>query len=175
VKKQLLLIYLLFTSLLTFGQAAAGTLEKLDEKYGFRDVKFETPVAKVPGLKLYYNDVKRHTKIYKRPTDKMMIGKYSLASVEYEFYKGVLSSVTIRTKGYINSTGVLKAFQELYGPGSQDNEYIEEYRWSTEKVLMNYEQNSITDDAIIYIWSVPMMDKSREDEAVDAQKATSDL
>lgn len=146
----------------------------LDGKYGFRDLKFETAASNIKGL-VALGLASHNSRTYQRPTDSKKVGKYTISSIRYTFYKNRLSGIRIDTHGYTNSRGVLDAFRALYGLGTQDNEYIEEYRWSGNKVLMNYEQNSITDNAVIYIWSIPMMDSENLDKGNNAKKATSDL
>jgi hypothetical protein len=175
--KQLLLILILFLTA-QGGQAQVPEpeigMQNLDAKYGFRDAKFEMPISSMKGA-VQYGVLTHGNRYYRRPTDVKKIGRYALSDITYTFYKGRLSSITITTKGYTNSQGVLEALQNLYGAGSKDNEYIEEYRWNSEKVMMNYERNSITDNATIYIWSMPIMSIEEADKENAAKKATSDL
>lgn len=147
---------------------------KLNEKNGFRDLKFGTPITAVKGL-VALAPASHGSRTYQRPSDAKKIGKYALSSITYTFYKGQLSRIHIDTDDYLDSRGVLEAFQALYGPGRKDNDYIEEYQWTSDKVLMHYEQNPVTGDATISIRSAPIMGIEAADEKNAAKKAAADL
>ncbi|GAB2954557.1 hypothetical protein GCM10027048_20010 [Hymenobacter coalescens] len=153
--------------------AKLAGLTKLDTKYGFRDLKFGTTVASVKGLALL--ESKGGMRVYTRVTDSKKVGNFQVSRILYYFYRGQLSSIRLDTKGYLNSRGVLAAFQGLYGPGEQDNEYIEEYSWVGDRVVMNYEENSVSNNATIYLFSRSMLERQRVDEEKAAQKAGADL
>jgi len=133
-------------------------LKALDAKYGFREAKFEMPFSSFKNL------VEVEPCCYKSTTENFKLGEYTLDRVVYFFYKDQLSLIMIDTEGYINSRGFLKILQEAYGEGSQSNKYIEKYYWFGEKVIMSYDQNSITDDATIFIRSRKLMDLEQADE-----------
>lgn len=113
--------------------------------------------------------------MYRRTGESKKIGTASASDIQYAFYKGRLAGVCIMTKGYGNSQAILKAFQALYGEGKKENPAVEKYIWGAEKTLMTYEQNSVTNDAMIYMYSFPVMDAKAADEAKAAEDAGSDL
>ncbi len=133
-------------------------IKSLDEKYGFREMKFETHFSSIKNL------VKVEEGFYKSTTENLKLGDYKLSEVTYSFYKDQLYIILIQTKGLINSRGVLKILQQAYGEGIQSNEYIERYYWDGEKTLMSYEQNSVTDDALIIMWCKKLADLKDTDE-----------
>ena len=149
----------------SFGQ----NLKALDDKYGFREAKFEMSKDSFKNL------VEIEKNIYKSTIENLKLGDYDLDLIAYSFYKGQLSDILIKTKGYINSRGVLKILQTAYGNGYQSNEYIERYVWFGDKVTMSYNQNSITDDATIIIYSKKLSDMKKADEKNAASKATNEL
>src|SRR5262249_10341227 len=105
----------------------------LDAKFGFRDLRFGTPVAKVSGLKLIEAGPGGRARYYRRKGDSMKLGDAVLNSITYAFYKGEFSSVALETRGYINGQAMLGAFEASYGKGVQPNPYLEERTWHSAK------------------------------------------
>ena len=158
----------LFTSvfILLSLTSISQSVSKLDEKYGFREMKFET------SLTSFKNLVKVQENFYASTTENLTLGNYKLSQIAYGFYKGRLFSIIIMTKGLTNSSGVLKILQQAYGTGYKDNEYLESYIWRGEKVKMTYEENSITSDATIIMWSKKLWDlKTSEEEKANSEAA----
>ena len=141
-------------------------LKALDAKYGFRDGSFGMLISSTnfQGAKLVEDG--GDTKFYSRPHDKMTIGGAELDQIVYGFYKGKLGYVHIETKGYLNSRALLEVLQKAYGPGYKSNRYIEKYHWFGKKVSMTYDENSITDDAGVFLSSRLI----REEEAQDKKR-----
>lgn len=151
--KTLIIFLLLFLSITVKAQKN----DVLDEKYGFRDAKFEM------SFNSFKNLVKVEKNLYKRTTEDLKLGNYKLDAVYYGFYKGQLYMILIDTKGDENSTGVLNVFQQAYGGG---------HSWLGEKVFMGYEQNSITGDATITIVCLKLMNlKEAEKKQADSAAA----
>lgn len=123
----------------------------------------------------FKNLVEVEKNYYKCTTEDLKLGNYKLSEVNYCFYKGQLSAITIDTKGYENSVGILKIFQVAYGKGTKSNEYIERYYWNGVKVLMLYEQNSITNDAVIFIWCNKLNALKEADEKKANEEASKKL
>jgi hypothetical protein len=166
MKKLLFLMSMMLVLTLT---SFSQNLKSLDEKYGFREAKFEMP----------YDSFKNLTEVetgwYKSTDENLKLGDYILDAVVYNFYKGQLAAIAIQTKGYSNSRGVLKILQAAYGKGYQSNQFIEEYYWFGKKVIMSYNQNSITDDAIIFIHSIKMSDLEKAEKDNANSKAVNQL
>lgn len=146
----------------------ADGLQQLDRTYGFRDAMFETPISAFRNLVLV--DATGHTKIYRRTTDSYQIGQAQAASILYYFYKGKLITVRLTTQGDANSRGMLEAFADLYGPGYQANDHVEKHVWQGEKVYLGYEQNTLTNNATVYIWSNALVEQRRREELKAAPK-----
>lgn len=163
-------VMFLMSAMLVFTLTSfSQNLATLDAKYGFREAKFEMPFDSFKNL------VEVESQVYKSSTENLKLGDYDLKLIAYEFYDEQLSTITIKTEGYSNSRGVLKILQTAYGKGYQSNEYIERYFWFGEKVTMAYDQNSITDDATIIIWSNKIEGLKKANENNSNSKAASQL
>lgn len=165
MKNLIITLFLFLTPTILIGQS----LKALDDKYGFREAEFETPLSSFKNLKKVYEEPSGLIH-YNSTNENLNLGNYVLDEIRYVFYKEQLAAVAINTKGESNSRGVLKILQDAYGNGYHVNEYIEEYDWFGEKVIMSYGQNSITGDAQIFIWSIKLSDIRRAEN----DKANSD-
>ena len=168
--KNILLLFLLCLSFYGFSQ----NLPTLDEKNGFREMKFGDSVSKFKDLVILEYDNDSSSRFYSRTHDKLTIGSAEVTLV-YGFYMGQMSSVHIKTKGYVNSAELLRVLIELYGKGYQSNEYIEHYVWYGQKVNMSYKKNSIIDDSSILMWSKIIQDQKDKDQKEKVEKAKGDF
>lgn len=153
---------------------AQGTLRYLDYKYGFRNLKFETPIDSIKNVIVIGDTIKGNkaskNMTYCKISDEVLsIGDYDLKSVIYGFYKNKLDYVRIDTKGLINSRGVLEVLKKLYGNGDKPNEYIEEYLWSGAKVSLMYSENTINNNATI-VFFCKKLDRQQEKDEYEMQK-----
>lgn len=157
--------------LMCFGFNSFGqNLKKLDEKNGFREVKFNTGIKSIPNLQFIGNG-EPNIKFYKKTNEILMIGDYKLKSITYVFYKEILCGIIIETEGYSNSRGILDLIKSLYGDGYQSNEYIEQYYWFGDIVTLSYEENLITNDAAIIFKSKKIIEQQNEDKKEKAKKS----
>ncbi len=156
--KKLLFIAIMLVGISGFSQ----NLEKLDEKNGFRDMKFGIPFNSFKNLIITGSDGDH--KFYTKSGEVLKLGNYDLKSIDYGFYKNKLYSIYIETDGYSNSTGVLSIMENLYGKGNQRIEGIEEYLWDGKNVKLSYRQNSIDYSATITFMSRPIFSQIKEDK-----------
>ena len=147
----------------------AQNTKALDEKNGFREVKFEMLKDSIKNL------IEIETDWYYKSDENLTLGEYSLYSVNYGFYKNQLAYISIKTKGYSNSRGVLSILQKAYGNGYKSNQYIEDYSWYGSIANMVYKENSITNDASILMWSQKISDLKRKEKEKSDLKATEGL
>lgn len=171
MKKILLLLAFLCFSVSLIAQST----KELDAKNGFRDHKFGDDISTFKDMVEIESGPDGLNKFYRMTGDKLSIGSSELKKISYGFYKDKFYAVSIETEGYSNSRGVLKALQELYGRGSKDNRYIEEYKWFGSKVFGVYDENSVTYDASIIFFSRTILEQQRQDEKESAKKAINDL
>jgi hypothetical protein len=73
-----------------------GTPEYLDEKNGFRDAMFGQPETEFSNLILKEKDDARQSATYTRTGDVLSLENVPLETIEYTFYKGQLSRITIK-------------------------------------------------------------------------------
>src|ERR1044071_5376805 len=91
-----LLMTLVFAGLLSANEISApkaGSLEYLDARYGFRDLKFEQAIESCKTMVVLEDD--GDMKFYTRQDDLLEQGGIKLKSIEYGFYKGKLACVTL--------------------------------------------------------------------------------
>lgn len=146
--------------LVLFSTSVTGqNLKALDEKYGFKEAKFEMPFSSFKNLEKVNPQSPEYHSIYyemaseegKKMYDKMMenyykvnatdlhIGDFSLNKICYNFYKGQLFEIEISvSKGLSNTEGVLKVLETAYGKADKQGE---NYIWEGEKVSMSYKLN----------------------------------
>lgn len=165
-KITLLLLLLMFLS-----ETFAQNLKKLDEKNGFRNYIFGTNISQYPDLKEIADEEGYYTSLI----DTLKIGDYDLKRIAYSFYKDKLTEIVIETEGYLNSRGFLSILQKAYGSGYKPNRYMEKYAWLGKKVKMMYQENSITNDATVLIFSVELSKLKDQEEENSVEKATKDL
>ncbi len=149
-------------------------LKALDTKNGFRDMQFGDSDSKFNDLVVDAYSSDSLSIFCRRTGDKLTIGA-SEVSIIYVFYKSQLKNVVIKTKGLKNSRALLDALQEMYGKGRQPNEYIEEYYWWGKKVTLDYDENSISGDAKVFITSKEISGKQDLDSKEKAKEAKNDF
>lgn len=171
MKKILLLVAFLCFNVSLIAQ----NVKALDAKNGFRDFKFGDDISTFKDLIEIETSNDGNTKVYQISDDKLAIGTSELEKINYSFYKDKFFAVSIKTRGYSNSRGVLRALQELYGKGTQENRYMDNYMWVGSKVFATYDENSVTNDASIFFLSATIATQRTLDEQESAKKATDDL
>jgi hypothetical protein len=147
-----------------------GSLAHLDFKNGFRDLTFGDPPTE--EMQLVEDGT---SKYYRRPGDDRMIGNAHLHEIAYAFYHDQFSSVILQTKGIVNSRALLSVLRQAYGPGMRPNEFMERYVWKGNRVLLYYDEQPITHDATIIMWSVPLKNAKEAEERAKARKGVSGL
>jgi hypothetical protein len=164
--------YALLTLLLLPVATFAQNFKALDQKNGFRDLIFGADTTAL-ATRVRQPAKNPNVRIYSRPTDELKIGGAELVDIYY--YKNHLSDVLIHTKGISNSRALLEALESTFGSAVQPNRYLKDYSWRGKVVFMNYDENSITNDASVFITSQAISKQKREDDAAAAKAAKSDL
>lgn len=166
--------YLAILLILISIQSAAQNIKALDDKYGFREMKFDDSITKFDDLVPldYSND---STKIlYKRSNDKLTIGATEV-TIYYSFYKNLFDALTINVKGYENCEDILNTLEGMYGKGHQSNRYIKDFTWIGKKVLLSYDYDSVNNEATIYMFCNSSIKKQSNDAKLKALKAKEDF
>jgi hypothetical protein len=150
---------------------AQGSLAYLDYKNGFRDLRFGSG----PQKDMIPTEVESDLKIYRRVSDEMTIGGATLDQIRYAYYKNKLIHVLLRTKVYQNSRALLEVLRQAYGRGHRPNQFMERCYWFGAVVSASYDENSLTNDAIILLSNKALEQEHRTDRENRAKKGASGL
>jgi hypothetical protein len=115
------------------------------------------------------------SKVYFRPRDELTIGEAHVDRLVYGFYKNRLGSVLIETKGFSDSRALLDVLRQAYGYGSKPNQFMEHSIWRGARVIVSYDENSLTRDARVWFFSIPLTDEEKADKERKAKKGVSGL
>jgi hypothetical protein len=154
--KTLIIIYGMLIPILLVGQNRVNQetgLKALDEQYGILNIKLETPFSAFKGLKMEDSE----NSIYKATQVELRLDKFKFEAVYFTFYKKLLTTVELETKGWNNTKGVLSTLQEAFGEGIKNAHNV--YKWKSQKVWMNFAINEPDGDGVLSLHSVPLMTK----------------
>lgn len=154
--------WFLATALAGAAVAQTGSVARLDEQYGFRDLKFEQSIQSIPGMVLLEDD--GDMKFYSRKDDSLDYRGAKLQKIEYAFYKGQLANVTLTTANEAEAAKLLKALEADYGAGRPSPRYPGKYYWFGEKVLMDF-MPSPTGPPSVGLWSKPLQARQQADKS----------
>jgi hypothetical protein len=152
-------------------EPSPGSLAYLDYKNGFRDLTFGDP----PKAGMVLREDSGDSKCYLRPSDDLSIGGAELSEIVYGFYKNRLHAVRMITRGYSNSRALLDVLRQAYGPPRRPNQFMENYRWRGSMVTVTYDENSITREADIWLFSEPLIAEQEADKKAKARKGMGGL
>lgn len=116
------------------GTAAAGTIEALDAKNGFRSYKFGTPLSELPTMQ-------KRRGYYMEPMERRVVNDVPLSKLEFMFFEDKLCSVEMATSGTTEPTRLFNAFVALYGSPQtlNDNKWV----WAGQKVTVTFTQRML--------------------------------
>ena len=134
-------------------QPKPGSLDYLDWRYGFRDLKFEQSIESSKDMVLVEDD--GDLKFYTRTNDRLELGGAKLQRIEYGYYKGKFATVTMSADGEADTAALLKALEADYGPGRKSPRNATKYYWFGQKALVDYMLNA-TGQASVGMWSKPL-------------------
>lgn len=157
---KLILLSLVFSHCLLFGQQYSHN-QRVDEKYGFKELKFEMNEADfTKSVKNINTNTKEEGLVRYKITDERYakVGSCELSEVYATFFNKQLLSIVIKTKG-TNSGCMLDVLTSQFGDGFKSNQFMENYAWLGDKAVIMYDKNELDDDADIYMSSTPLSDK----------------
>lgn len=182
MKTTYIICVLFLFSLRIFGQDVTA----LDNKYGFREARLESPVDSFNNLKLIGSNMDGFPdmELYYVPDADLHIGSSTLDNVSYWFYKDKLMMIEITvSSGSENKNGVLKVLEAAYGKAepAESVNGAEAFEWAGKKVLMSYnlgDNNDPTGDIQIYSLIVYseykeneiLLEEQKKQEILDAAK-----
>ena len=153
--KKILLIVIAFTSFF----ANAQKITALDDENGFRMMHFGDSLSLYPALAFEYT--KDSNFIFYRKTDENFTFAGAKVDIVYTFFKGQLSTVFIHSIDSMGSRKILKSLQNSYGPGHQQDKYVETHIWNGRLVTLSYYENINDFLTNVYISSIKMQLKSQ--------------
>lgn len=92
---------------------AAGSIEALDTKNGFRSYRFGTPFSQMPNFQ-------KRKGFYIDPLERQAIGDVNLNSLKFLEYEGKFSAVIFGTIGNANCAKLLDILTAQYGPPQKE-------------------------------------------------------
>lgn len=166
-------INLFFAALLGLASLSAlGQGRKaLEEKYGFRDLKFETDTSSAKGLRLMAADGR--DAYYSRPSDELKIGAARLKEIVYGYSSGRLATVRAVTVSG-DGEALKSALLAQYGRPWVSSNYGKSCMWGSKSVTLSYEENS-AGGADMLMLSKPMREGRQLSEREAGKAAKGDL
>jgi hypothetical protein len=147
-----------------------GTLDALDKKDGFRDMKFG-------AKRIDFGDTLKTTKedgdvvSYTKKNEDFRIGGAKLDFIFYDFYREQFFMVGAQCTGIDNFRKLKLALEEAYGRPHQDNEFIEDYSWRGAKARVWLKFDEARGVCMLAISSVQIAENKRDDEKKAAKDA----
>jgi hypothetical protein len=127
--------------------------EKLDEKFGFRNIKLEKSFSNYPSLKFTKIEGDGKLNSYTLNSEDKKLGDYILDKVIYVTINEKIAKIIICTKGLNNSNGLLSVLQSAFGGGFKGNRSLNDYLWIADKTTMFFSINSVSNDGVAEISS----------------------
>jgi hypothetical protein len=93
----------------------SGSVANLDEKNGFREVRFLTPLTEFNDLE--FVELKNGMGCFKRPKEDLVVGDATVGTIRYCFYKGRLGSVSLWGAGAKTAGELVQDLRRNYGNG----------------------------------------------------------
>ncbi|WP_139252396.1 hypothetical protein [Hymenobacter psychrotolerans] len=150
-------------------QQTPASLQALDETYGYRGARFESDTSVFRDLALA--EKAGQTRYYRRKSEPKTLGEGEVADVTYGFYQGKLSVILLKTQGLDNSRAVLAALQQKAGAGTRASVFAQRYAWNGKKVHMSYEENALSNDAVVVVTCKKLKEKEMK-QALKFQPTT---
>lgn len=156
MKTRLFLCMILFISFNTFAQ----DVKKVDEIFGYKDVKLESSFTALSNSEVIHESGKM--KFVKKTDEDLNYGAAKLHEIIYGYYDNKLECIILRSLGQPNSQQLLGKANEDYGTGHQKNSFIIKYTWFGKSAGMLYEYREITKTAELIIYSKKLYSQSKE-------------
>lgn len=93
----------------------AGSVAKLDEKSGFRDVELLASLTEFDDLE--FVELKNGMACFKRRNEDLIVGEATVGSIRYCFYKGRLGSISLWGAGAKTAGELVTQMRRNYGGG----------------------------------------------------------
>ena len=120
------------------------SVKMLDLKYGFRDLKFKTPLKELRSM------TKSDDGYYRYSLDSMNVGGFDVKDIYYDFDEHGLSSINVIILGDDNGNGILSVLQDCYGRPDMHKSNVDDrvvFVWTGKLVTLIF--LSLNDDSEI--------------------------
>jgi hypothetical protein len=122
------------------------------EPDGFRDIKWGTDLSTFKNMKFSRTDPSYgRIDIYLRLEEDSTIGIMKFKNIEYLFWKGKFSGISIVTEDSIESKSLREAVFAVFGKGSKPHADQEYYVWEGESTLMALEIDPVGEKALLWM------------------------
>ncbi len=169
----------MLSAIAILSNTSSAQYKKWDEKYGFKDLVFESSIADFKSKvewKDHKEDMGRDRVAFEIADDKFLtVGDCHLDHGYAIFYQGHLETIMLFTKGYKNSRCFLETFEAAYGKGFQSNQYIERFLWDGKRAQAYYDESSLDNNATIILESKIVKDKQDAADKAAKEKGAKDL
>ena len=147
---------------------AMGTLDYLDWRYGFRDVRFGQTLSSMTNMDFIAEN--GGYQFYKRQHDQVGLGKLELTYISYGFYKGRLARVECEARLPDVVDRVLDVLEAAYGPSEQKAASPRTRSWEGRHTYVQFDRHE--DRAVLTIGSkVIYAEKARDEQEAAKEDA----
>ncbi|MBT1703422.1 hypothetical protein [Chryseosolibacter indicus] len=152
----------------------AQEASELEKRHGFKDIKLNTPVDSVKGVKLKKEFKERNefdAKLYEvdHPAYKK-IGEVNVKQVELKAYKGLIYQIFVVAD---KDPRLMKALESIYGKADYDMKN-ETYFWKGSSIMLKFKSHSKNELEMVYDSPV-VYSKMKEDKAKKIENIADDF
>jgi hypothetical protein len=155
-------------SLMFQGAAFAGSIDDLDNKYGFQSYKFGTAPSK-------HLLSKTTEQLHEPGVDCFILHNVHVAGVPLKvtlfYYKNKLIIVNLDTDKDANET-VLRVFRQAYGEPSSSDDLNHNYSWLGNRVALIYKFNIFNKETHITMGEISLVREKSADDEVELEKSS---
>ena len=145
-------------------RALAGSVAELDSENGLPDAQIGAPLASFHGLEKT-EDVGRWL-TFKRPSDSLRFGRFTVTGITYNFFKERLYSINLDLQGKNNIKGIIKLLEQEYGkdhtmdllPYEKVSAMMEVREWAGAKVYCVLKNGADQEGGVLTLLDKPTWD-----------------
>lgn len=130
--------------------ATAQNVAELEKRYGFKDIRLESIVDSVKGVKLVKEFLERNefaAALYSvTHPDYSKIGEVKVNGIELKAYKSLIYEIRVKTE---KDPRLMKALESLYGKADYDMK-AETYFWKTDKLILKFRSSGKKELELIF-------------------------
>ncbi|WP_439880918.1 hypothetical protein ACSX1A_17405 [Pontibacter sp. MBLB2868] len=138
-----------------------GSIAALDVDFGFRNIKLNTPLEKLPYLLLSREN--KYLKFYQKKDENLYINNYPVDYIEYAFEQNKLCAIYIAFNNYASYEAAAGIMYILYGEPQENKRQGQDIfiTWRGKKALIATSYNFNSKVGYIAIQTVDFMHRWR--------------